>query len=133
MFAQLAARVLIQRLDVIGNIGPGHNAQRLDQLKPDALGQAGQGLVLFHVEKRLEQRRDPAVNPMRQPPPDLFRHIRARLIIHEWRDRRRQRIRALDQLANRIGAPHEPALIGHVELGIGGIIHAIGAEVELRL
>ncbi len=67
---------------------------------------------------------------MLQPPADLLDHVGAGLLVDEGVDAGFQRICARHQLANRVLAPHQPALLGEIELGIGRVVETIGAEME---
>ena len=40
--------------------------------------------------------------------------------------------RVLQQLAHRVPAPHEAALLGKVDLGVGGVVEPVRPQVEMR-
>ena len=64
MFAQHRARILIQRFDVVGNIGAVQNAQRFNQLKCKSTRKPRQSFVIFDGHKRFEQGVNFAINKM---------------------------------------------------------------------
>ena len=131
MLAQEPPRVLIELFYVRGDIAPRHNAQRLDQTEGKATRQARQRLVILHGQHRLEQCSHLAVDEMLQAARDLFSHIRARLVIHESLHTRAQNVVALDELADRMFAPHKAALLGEIQLGVGRVVEAVRPQVEL--
>ncbi len=130
MFAQQPARVLVEHLDVLRDPVARDDAHRFDQLEAEAPGKPGQAVVLLHLDKRLEQRGDLAVDEMLQPTGDLFGHFGARLVVDESLHPRFQRVVALHQLADGMFAPHQPALLGVVELGIGSVVEPVRPQVE---
>ncbi len=131
MLAQCAARVLIERFDICGNLLARDHAHRLDQLERKATCETCQSLITAHRHERLEQGCDLAVDEMLQAALDFLGHVCASLVIHERVDLGFQCIGTLDQLANRAVAPHEAALLGIVDLGIWRVVEPIRAQMEL--
>ena len=130
--AQGAPRVLIQILDLGGDRVARQDAKRLDQAKGKAARQAGQRLVPLQGQKRLEQGRDLAVDEMLQAALDLVGDLGPGLLVHEDIDAGMQRVGPAHQLADGRAAPHQPALFGIVQFGIGGVVEPVGPQVEFR-
>ena len=133
MLAQGPARFLIQRLDLFGHRVAAQNPQSLDHAKGEALGKPGQRLITTQNQQRVEQSRHLAVDEMLQPAAHLFGDIGPGLFIDKRLYLWLQGVDPGHQLAHGMGAPHQPALLGIVNLGIGGVVKAVGAEVKLRL
>ena len=133
MLAQERAHVLIELLHLARHFFARQDPERLDKPEGKAAGKARQRLVALHRQKRLEQRRYPAVDEMLQAALHLFGHLRPGLLIHEGHDARLQRLGPLHQLAHGMFAPHQPALIGEIDLRIGGVVETVGAQAEFRL
>ena len=132
MLAQHSARVLIQRLDVIGHVRTQQDTHRFDHAERETARKAVQGLVFLQGDQRLEQRGDLAVDEMLQAALHLGRHIRTGLLVDKGHDTRLERIIARGQLAHSLVAPHEAALLGVIHLGIGRVVEPVGAQVEMR-
>ena len=131
MLAQRTAGLLIERLHILGHLAARDDAKAFAQTEGKALGHAAQRLVALHGDHRLEEGRDLAVNEMLQAALDLLRHILACLVINESDGNGLERVRTGGQLAHRLGAPHQAALFGEIDLGIGRVIEAVGAQMEM--
>ena len=132
MLAQRAARLLIQRLHILGHVAARQDTQPFDHAEGKAPRQTGQRLVALHRQKRLEQRGNLAVDEMLQAALHLLRHIRPGLVIDKGRHLRLHRVRSGHQLAHGLIAPHQPALFGKVDLGIRRVVEPVRAQMELR-
>ena len=132
MLAQCAASVLIQRFHILGHLGARQNAEILNQLECKATGQAGQRLILAQPQQRLEQCGNLAVDEVLQTALHLLRHFGTGDIVDENLDLRLQRVAASGQFTNRSAAPHQAALFGEINLGIGCVVEAVGTQMELR-
>jgi hypothetical protein len=97
MLAQQPPRVLVQRLDVIGDLGARHDAVALHQPERHAARQPGDRLVAGHGQKRLELRGDLAVDEMLQPALHLEDHLGARILLDEGLRRGFHRLGPRDQ------------------------------------
>ena len=62
----------------------------------------------------------------------LLGHIGARFVIDKGHDLRLERIGARHQLAHGIRAPHQATLFGEINFGVGRVIEAICAQMEMR-
>ena len=133
MLAKRAARLLVQRLNLVGDAVARQDAQSFGQAEGKAAGQALKRFVTAHRQKRLERGGDLAVDEVLKPATDLVGHVEARLFVDEGFDLGLQRLGTLDQLADRMGAPHQPALVGEVQFGIGGVVEPIGTQMKLGL
>ena len=131
MLAQGAAGLLIQFLDLGGNHTAIQDAQAFGKAEGKALGQALQGFVAAHGQKRLELGGDLAVNEMLQAAADLFGHLFPRFLIDKGLDRGLGDLTALDQLTDGRGAPHQAPLFGKVHLCIGGVVELVRPQMEL--
>ena len=69
---------------------------------------------------------------MLQPALHLGGHVRPRLVIDKGHGLRFHRVGPGDELAHRLGAPHEAPLLGKVDHGIGRVVELIRLEVEMR-
>ena len=130
MLAQQAAGFLIQRLDVVADGFARDDAHRFDQLERNTARHAGQGFVARHGQKGIEQRSDLAVDEVLQAAAHLVHDIGARLVIDKGRHLRAHGGITLDQFADRGVAPHQPALFGEIELGIGAVIELVGFQMQ---
>jgi hypothetical protein len=128
-----ATGFLIQLLDLGRHGVARQDAHRFAEAEGKAAGKAGQALVARHREKRFELGGDLAVDEMLQAAADLFHHLGAGLFVNEGLDRRFRGLGALDQLADRMGAPHQAALFGEIKLGVRRVVEAVGPEMKLGL
>ena len=133
MLAQHAPGFLVQFLDLGGDAVAGQDPKRLDQPEGKATGQTGQRLVLLQGQQRLVQRGDLAVDEMLGPAADLVGDLGTGLLVDEDLDAGMQRIGALDQLADRLAAPHQAALFGIIHLGVGRVVETVRTQMEFGL
>ena len=129
MLAQRPARILIELLHLGRHGFARDDTEAFDQPEGKATGQTAQRLVPRQREKRLEQRGDLAVDEMLKAAMHLGHDIRAGLLVDEGLDHRAHRFGALHELADRVVAPHETTLLGKVDLGVGGVVEAVCAQV----
>ena len=106
MLAQAGAAVLVEGLDLVGDLGARQHAERLDQAEGDAAGHAGQRLVVAERDQRREVQRDPAVDPVAEAGADLLGDLGCCVLVDEGLDLRAERIGAGDELADGVLAPH---------------------------
>ena len=132
VLAQKPPSVLIQCLDVIGDLGARHDAVALDQPERDAARKSRDRLVAGQTQKRLELGGDPAVDEMLQPALDLEDDLGARVLFHEGLGRGFHRLGARHQPPDRLRAPEEATLLGHLEGGVGRVVEPVRPQVELR-
>ena len=83
-------------------------------------------------DQRLEERGDPAVDPVPRPAADLLGDLGAGVLVDEGLDLRAERVRAGDELADGVLAPHQPALLGDVDLGVGRVVELVRPEAQRR-
>ena len=132
MLAQGTAGGLVQRLDVLGHLRAGDHAHRLDQPEGEAPRQPLERFVVAHLDQRLEQRGDLAVDEMLQTAFHLLGDVHAGLVVDKGHHPGFERVVPLGEFADRLIAPHQTALFGKVDLGVGGVVKAIRAQVEMR-
>ena len=59
-------------------------------------------------------------------------HVFACLVIDEGHGNWLEGIRTCGQFANRFGSPHQAALLGEIDLGIGRVIETVRTQMEMR-
>ena len=126
---RLGAAVLVERLDVVGDLGARQHAERLDEPEGDAARHAGQRLVVARARSAAGTARRSCGRSSGRAGGLTFSAIcgsassstkgctcglSASAPAHE--------------LADRVLAPHQPALLGHVDLGVGGVVELVGAQ-----
>ena len=63
---------------------------------------------------------------------NLFKHLGTRSFVYKCSNVRFKGIAACCEFANSLLAPHQPALIGKINLSIGRIIKAVHFKMEMR-
>ena len=133
MLAQRATGFLVQLFDFIGDILAWDHTQAFGQTEGKAAGKPGQGFIAAHRQQGFKVCGHLAVDEMLQTPTHFIGDIRASFFIHKRFDAGTRRFSALDQLAHRLGAPHQAPLLGEIQLGIGCVIKTIRPQMEFRL
>ena len=67
VLAQVGARGLVERLDVVGDLGALEHAERLDDLEGDAAGEPGDVVGGAEHEQRRQQALDMRARPQVEP------------------------------------------------------------------
>ncbi len=132
MFAQRPTCVLVQILDLSGDFIARNDAQFFDHAERKTTRHTGQRFIFLHVGQRFKQGRNFAINKVLQTARYLLSHIFAGFFINKRSHARTHYIVAFDQLAHRMFAPHQAALLGKVQLGIGCVIEPVRPKVEFR-
>ncbi|OIQ70583.1 hypothetical protein GALL_478030 [mine drainage metagenome] len=130
MFAQRAARLLVQRFDILCHVFARQHAHRLDHAEGKTTRHAGQGLVPAKRQQGFKLRRDLAVDEVLQTATDLFDHVVPGLVVHEGLDKRFERVGPRDQLADGGGAPHQAPLLGEIKLCVRRVVETIRPQME---
>ena len=132
MLAQGGACLLVQRLDVFGDIAARDDAELFAHPERKALGQPGQRLVAGQRQQRLKRGGNLAVDKVLQAALHFGNHLRPRLFIDKRHDLRLHRLGACGKLAHGMLAPHQATLFGEINLGIRRVVKPVGAQMELR-
>ena len=92
-----------------------------------------QRLVVAQRDQRLEERGDLAVDPVAEPAAAPSRRSAGSASSStKGCTCGRERVGAGHQPPDRVLAPHQPALLGHVDLGVGGVVELVGAQRQRR-
>ena len=124
--------VLVQRLDLVGDLRPPEHAHRLDQPVREATPEPGQLLVGAEGEQRAAGGKHCLLDIRGKPTLHLFAHIVSGLVGNQRGDLRREDVVPGRQFSDSIAVPSESAFRREVELGIRGLVHAGGAQAEFR-
>ena len=131
MFAQGAARLLVQLFNLIGDGAARQDAQAFDHAKGKATGQPGQRLIPAEVQQGFKQGRDLAVDKMLQPALHLLGNVNACLIIDKGLNLGFQGIVTGHQFANGLIAPHQSTLFGEINFRVGRVVKTIRAQMKM--
>ena len=83
MLAQGATGFLVQRFDIIANIRTIQQAKAFDHLKGKATRHTSERFVTLHIQHRLKQGCNLAINEMLQPARDFLNRLRPCFFIYE--------------------------------------------------
>ena len=129
--AQARAGLLVERLDLLGELGALQHALALDEAEGDAAGRTRKLDAGEQLEQRLQQRLDMAL----QPDVDAVLHALARragqALIGEQDQARAQRVVGRDDPCHRRAEPAQRAVGRQQEFGIGRIADLLGAAFDL--
>ena len=124
--------VLVEALHLLGDLAARQHAERLDEAEGDAAGHAAQALVVAERDQRREMLGDAAVEPVAEPALHLLGDGGLGVVVDEGLHLRAERVGAGDELADRVLAPHQPALLGDVDLGVGGVVEPVRQQRQRR-
>jgi hypothetical protein len=124
-------RVLVQRLDVIGDLGARHDAVALDQPERHAARQPGDRLVAAMARSGSNCAAILRSTKCCNRRCTFSDHLGARIVLDEGLGVGFIASGPATQPPDRLFAPQQPALLGHLEGGVGRVVEPVGAQVEL--
>ena len=131
VFAQHRARGLVEILQLVGDLRTLEHAERLDELKGDAAGDAGDVLGLGELEHRPEQLLDMGLEPELEPRLHLVAGGAGQALVGDDADARMQRVLCGRQPRHGVAGPADDAFRGQHELVVRRVAEPFGAHVDL--
>ncbi|GJE41472.1 hypothetical protein AEGHOMDF_0638 [Methylobacterium soli] len=129
--AQRPAALLVEAAHLVRHLGALEDAERLDDLVADALGEPGEVGGGLDLHQRPEEAHHVGLEPGVEAPLDLLAGRAGQALVGDQAQARLEQLVAGYELGHRITRPADDALVAEDERGIGGGGEPVGARLDL--
>ena len=130
-FAQARPAVLIEAAHLVRHPGAIQHAERFGDLEGDAAPRAFEPVALFEVGQRAEPLGHELGEPGVEPGLHLVQRRARQLLVGQHLNARFEQLVAARQLADDLAEPAHGPVIGEREGVVDGLMHALGAGLDL--